>query len=345
MEILAGLAGKGPLFDMHVHPFNIADPLPGYKETSPGSGVFGQDSGGRDYEPPVLEYSRFEDQRAWENAVQNPGLLRKFYLLKSRSLYRFTGPGVFREHMDLAGVSHALLLPIALPGDEGDLQIAEMARIFGKQSGFSLAYSVPDNCRTQDIVDRVGNARNMYGISAIKIQPAITGIDLLSREGGERLHMILEASRKHRLPVLIHGGYTRGFAAEERVAFGCLDKLMRVDWKTTTQPVVIAHAGLYDCPKSEVRNCSFPQISRLLEKNEHLLVDISGLPSWAMEMIFEKIDAGKILFGSDGLYNPIWAVAACAIEAIIKTGNPPERIFHKIAHENPKRYFECFKNL
>ena len=341
LGILEDLAREGPLFDFHVHPFNIADPVPFYSELSPSqAGVFGQGAGC--YVPPVWEPQKMEDDPENRKEVPNRNLVKKFNLLKSRSLYKFTGPKVLMDHMNLAGISHVLLLPVALPEENGDAQITEMARLFGEQEGFSLGYSVPNDCEATDIVQRVGLVKERFKISALKIQTAITGINPGSREGLERLHLILEASRQHALPVIIHGGYTREFAAAESENFGCLDRLQRVEWKTTDQPVIIAHAGFFDCSQEEVEVSGFSRISTLLSKNDHLLVDIAGLPPWAMEIVIGRMDGERILFGSDALYNPPWKIAVRALKAMMKTGRDAEKMFHQIACINPIKHFHCF---
>jgi hypothetical protein len=338
LGILENLAGEGPLFDTHVHPFNIADPVPSYTELGPSqAGVFGQGSGS--YEAPVLELSRMEDDTDSGNRIRNKDLLRKFNLLNSRSLYKFTGPRVLKDHMALAGISHAFLLPVALPGEHGDLQMAEMARLFSGQEGFSLGYSVPNEYKGAEIIKQVGLVKERFNISVLKIQTAITGIDPFSSKGLERLHLILEASRVHELPLVVHGGYSEEFAPAESVNFGCLDRLQRVDWKVTEQPVVIAHAGFYGCSRDEIEDARFPQISALLSENDHLLVDIAGLAPWALEVVMERIDQERILFGSDALYNPPWKVAVNALKAMMRTGRDAEKIFHQIACVNP---IKCF---
>ena len=119
LGILEELAGEGPLFDIHVHPFNIADPVPGYTELNPSQkGVFGQGEG--NYVAPEWEPEKMADDPENGNETRNRDLVKKFNLLKSRSLYKFTGPRVLRDHMTPAFISHVLLLPVALPEENGD---------------------------------------------------------------------------------------------------------------------------------------------------------------------------------------------------------------------------------
>ena len=338
LGILEELAVEGPLFDIHVHPFNIADPVPLYTESTPSQkGVFGQGAG--DYVAPEWEPEKMADDPENGNEIKNRDLVKKFNLLKSRSLYKFTGPGVFRDHMTPACISHVLLLPVALPRENGDSQITEMARIFGGQEGFSLGYSVPNDCQASDIVGRVGEVKERFKISALKIQTAITGIDPGSPNGLERLHLILEASREHSLPVIIHGGYTREFVPARSEEFGCLDRLQRVEWNATDQPVVIAHAGFFGCGREEVENSSLSRISTLLAKYDHLLVDVAGLKPWALEIVMERMDGERILFGSDALYNSIGNMVLRSLKTMMKTGRDARKMFRQIACINPGRHF------
>jgi hypothetical protein len=312
--------------------------VPHYTESGPARrGVFGKGPGS--YEPPEWEPEKATEDRDERGAVQNPDLVKKFNLLKSRSLYRFTGPGVFRDHMAPAGISRVLLLPVALPEEKGDGQIAEMERIFGGQEDLLLGYCLPNDCPDADVGRRIDGVKERFRISAIKIQTAVTGIDPGSAGGLERLHLILEASRKNALPVVIHGGYTREFAAARAEEFGCLDRLQGVEWGVTDQPVVIAHAGFFGCSREEVENNVLSRITALLDKHRHLLVDTAGLEPWALEVVMGRMDEERILFGSDALYNSTGNMALRSIAAMMRAGRDAVKMFHQIACLNPARVF------
>lgn len=342
LSILTELAGSVELFDIHTHPFNVADSIPSYQETSARTGIFSRGDG--HYVPPDLETEEFgkdvignEDGKN-ENIHFNQHLLKKFYLLKSRKTYNFTGPGVLIDQMALAGIKRALLLPVARPEDKGDTQMLEMERLFGAHRNFTMGYCVPNDCNNEKIVQEVGRVRNRFKVAALKIHPNITGIDPSSRGGLDRIHHILEASKTHQLPVIVHGGYSREFSDGDAVNFGCLDRLVHVAWETTDQPVIIAHAGLFGCSREEILKSGIPRIKNLLVKHDHLLVDLAGLGSWTIQMVVNKLESERILFGSDALYFSILRSAVLTLIALMRTDFDAARIFHKFAGINPGRY-------
>lgn len=343
LSILTELAGSEELFDIHTHPFNVADSVPSYeKETSGRTGIFTRGYG--HYVPPGLETEEFDENVISTEDEKNGDvqfdqhLLKKFYLLKSRKTYNFTGPGVLIDNMALAGIKRALLLPVARPEDEGDAQMLEMERLFGAHQNFLMGYCVPNDCKIDKIVQEVGRVRNRFKVAALKIHPNITGIDPSSRGGLDRIHHILEASKTYRLPVIIHGGYSREFSDGDAMNFGCLNRLVNVAWETTDQPVIIAHAGLFGCGREEILKSGLPQIMSLLIKHDHLLVDLAGLGQWTIQMIVKKLEPERILFGSDALYFSIWRSAVLTLIALMKTDFDAGQIFHRFAGINPGRY-------
>ena len=342
LDILTELAASEELFDIHTHPFNVADSVPAYRETSPRTGIFTRGYG--HYVPPDPEAKKWDEGAAGEgdgkggDVKVDQHLVRKLYLLKSRSTYNFTGPTVLNDQMALAGIKHALLLPVARPEDKGDDQMLEMERLFGAHQNFSMGYCVPNDCPTEKIVGDVGRIRNRFKVAALKIHPNLTGIDPSCRRGLDRMHHILEASRTYRLPVIIHGGYSKEFSDGDAVSFGCLDRLVHVAWETTDQPVIIAHAGFFGCGREEITNSGFPQLENLLVKHDHLLVDLAGLGPWVIQMIVKKIEKERILFGSDALYFSIQSSAVHTLVALMQTGFDAGRMFHRFAGINPARY-------
>ena len=103
-------------------------------------------------------------------------------MLLVRKLYRHTGPRVLGDHMALAGIDRALLLPVAPASGTNDGEMDALEEMFGDDPRFLFAVSVPNSVATGGIAGFIARAVSTRRVRAVKLHPAITGIDLGSRQ-------------------------------------------------------------------------------------------------------------------------------------------------------------------
>jgi hypothetical protein len=115
-----------------------------------------------------------------------------------------------------------------------------------------------------------------------------------------------------------------------------------MDWGISNEPVVIAHAGAFQCGVTELEKDVFPIIGSMLRGNDNLFVDISGLCFRSLTMVLSEVDNDRILFGSDALYEPQWASVVMLMRALEGKEKNVEESYIRISSENPSR--TIFKN-
>jgi predicted TIM-barrel fold metal-dependent hydrolase len=150
----------------------------------------------------------------------------------------------------------------------------------------------------------------------------------------------LEASRATGVGVIAHGGRSPYVSNSEAVDYGTLDNWKHVDWTITDQPVVIAHAGIFGYETAEAIDHVLPVLSGLLDRNDHLSVDLSGLELDAMVAVLNRIDTDRVLFGSDALYYAQWEAMVRFSRALELSDKTYEESFHTVASLNPSRLVE-----
>ncbi len=324
------------LIDMHVHPFEIIYKGLKYNKKNLHYGVYSLNN--QTYVPPQITENVIEKKINEKFEQYGENIKRKMLLLKAMCLYAHVGPEVIGDHMKICGVDKVLLLPVLTPDETSEVQMEMMAEIFGEDKRFIFGYCVPNYIQNNQISKVVKNAILKYNIKAIKIHPNISGIDLTTNFGRERIERILEASRDTGLMVIVHGGRSPDINNSETIAYSVLKNLQAIDWGITREPVVIAHAGTFGHDSLEVVNDVLPVLNKLLSKYNNLLVDVSAVNIETLCLILKNIDFDRILFGSDSFYKIQWHGVVGLLYALKKTKNNCENGFVKIASVNPMRY-------
>lgn len=320
-----------PFVDAHVHPFDVL--VGGQRYHPETDGVYGAFDA--TYRPPRLEKVLEDPAGSGTAGSPSSDIAARFFLLSVRRLYAHTGPAVLADHLDLAGIERCLLLPVAGTRDDGHFR--RMISLFGDDPRFVLGYCAPDEVATDRIVGAVGRAVADHGVRVLKIHPGVQGIDVRTRGGMERVEGVLDASRIHGLGVVVHGGLSPYTPHHEAVTFGSLAHLARVDWSITPQPVVIAHAGAFGVPGSDVASDVLPDLERLLGAHGHLDVDVAGLGLDAMRALLSRVPVKRVLFGSDALYYSPFETLVRLVHALEQNGLDVYEGLRRIAGVNPLR--------
>jgi len=336
LKIVKDLKRSYKLYDVHAHFCEIFSHDIKYSPHPNISGLYTVDRS-LSYLPPKITDFFVQDEIKTNKIFENfrrPPILRK----KLRKIYTHTGPKVFEEHMILCGVDEVLLLPVAPFNGTVEKQMIDMQRMFGNNDKFSFAWSVPNVISNHNIYDSTVRAIQNFNIKAIKLHPNITGIDLTSTTGIERVESILHACEKQKLTLLVHGGKSPLAGEPKTRSFSTINNLEKINWKASSSPVVICHGGFYGCAISEIENDILPKLKKLLSTSDNIVVDVSGLDINAMVLLLKNIDSNRVLFGSDALYEPQWQAIVKLMISIDKITKKHERMFLAIVHKNPEKY-------
>jgi len=323
------------LFDIHAHPFEIIFNQFHYRMKPDQGGLYSIDAS--PYQPPKLTALRLEN--AFRADSQTEGDLRGgLSWIALREVYSHTGPKVFDDHMNLSGIDQVLLLPVASPGEATDQSMETLIEMFGPDGPFLFGCSIPNRIRHEDMSEFLKERIKRYGIEAVKLHPNITGIDLGTRQGKERVEGILKACGELELPLIIHGGRSPVVKNSKTSEYGMLRYFQDIDWKISPEAVVIAHAGGYGCSPGELEEEVLPILQRLLSRYPNLMIDLSGLEMNVLGLFFRKVDLGRILFGSDGLYTAPWAALVKIAHALLREGLNLEKGLIEIVSLNPSMF-------
>lgn len=303
-EIIKDVKASGAvLLDTHMHPLEIILDEFRYERNKAVKGVFS--FGEEEYAPPTL--SKIKQGIPGRSSIQyDPVLFHKLAILTLRRRYMHIGPKVLEDNMDLCGIDKGLLLPVAPVAGGADDLMSRVQRYYGENDRFIMGYSIPNTVPDADIEQDIAKAREKHNAKAIKIHPSITGIDLQSPAGKERVERILSAGGSLGMPVVIHGGRSPEMQDIRCREYAYIDHLMRLDFSMTQSPVIIAHGATFGCGDDECEEKVIPLLKRLLERNDNLFVDTAGVSLRALELMFSHIDSKRIAFGSDALYLPQW---------------------------------------
>lgn len=323
------------LADVHVHPFEVIFSGLKYRKKAVDGRFYSQNES--TYKPPEIADVRTAGtpSAACWNLV-NENVRKKYLMFNLGKLYHHTGRQVFLDQMAVSGIDTVLLLPVSRPDSANDEQLELLAAMFGDDSRFALGYAVARNVSRDRIAGKVARAASRHHVRAVKIHPAITGINVCERSGLEHVEAILGACREHDLRVVVHGGRSPEVQTRETITYGELDRLERVDWSLAGNPVVIAHAGVYGYDESEAGPC-LATLQRIMARHDNVMVDVSGLRHGLLCLVLAKIDPQRILFGSDALYCPQWRALVNLYHALQQTGSRTDGLFVKIASTNPVR--------
>ena len=336
LSTILNISKSVTLTDGHVHPYEVMYDQGRYEPNSQTEGVFS--TGNVKYVPPRIgsfecnEGIGFSSDASEERA-------ERMMLLALRCLYVHSGPRTCMDQAMIAGIKRLVLLPVAQPGRTAETRLAEMARIFGGDPRFILGYSLPNTLAAEEVEEDVRRNRGIYGIEVLKVHPNLSGHDLSSTAGLDRVNALLDSSKKNNLPVIIHGGPSPRMKCAAYRNNGVLQNLAKIDFGRTDWPVVIAHAGVYGLSFEEVQSAAIPILVKLLNKHEHLFIDTSSLSLSSIEVILKTVDSRRIIFGSDAFYEYSWKSAVRIFSVIEKIFSKYEDMFARIVGQNANNIY------
>lgn len=336
LAIIQEIGASVCLTDSHVHPFDVLFDLGKYQVDSSCNGLYADGRGL--YTPPQIGPVSLgsPDPPPADAPID---MVKRMMMLSMRHLYAHTGPHCWNAHADMAGIGRFAMLPVSQPGNTSEARMAEMVQMFGDDPRFLLGYCLPNVLLPDQVEADVCRAVENYGIRVLKVHPTLSGHILTETEGRDRLNALLHASRSARLPVVLHGGPSLNMGDLMASVQGELENLAQLELGATDQPVVIAHAGAFGLDAEETRLRILPKLQGLLSRHDHLLVDTSALPAETLGQVLEEVDASRIVFGSDALYEPPWKAAVKLYWILEQKFSRPEQLFAQIAGENPEKLF------
>ncbi len=334
LKIIKEFKGHNKFYDVHVHPYEIIFNLYAYSPAPLHKGLYSL--GGAPFHPPKI--TELELEETSQPPMKNQNLRPEFHLLTLRKIYFHTGPKLFKQHMELSGIDKVLLLPVAPSMEDMDKPWETMVDMFNGEGRFSLALSVPNTIEVNQIDQFIEEKIRQYKIQALKLHPNITGIDLGSKKGKERVEAILEACRRFKLPLIIHGGRSPLLKNPAAKEYGIIKNFKDIAWDISSEAVVISHAGGYGYNLTEMEQEVLPTLKKLLSKHSNLMIDISGLEVDSLAVILKNIDLVRILFGSDALYTSPWTVLVKLTHAIERERMDLEETLVTIISVNPSKY-------
>ncbi|MGE5223186.1 MAG: amidohydrolase family protein [Omnitrophica WOR_2 bacterium] len=321
------LGASYPFIDFHAHPYDVYSADTAYQENSQVEGLFSK--GAFAYHPPEIESDAGHPRQPLSKSA---GAIR----LASRLTYTHTGPKVFSDQLEQAGISGALLLPVARrPGTAWNLLDAT-SEMFSMDSRLFLGCPFPVGLKPEELYDFYFSALQAKGIRVIKIHPNLAGIDPLTTSGIELIEATLVAANSLGLPVIVHTGFTPGLDPAGGGDYAALANLASLNWSLTSAPVILAHAGCYGLNETESDGV-ISLLETLLEKNLHLLADTSALQPAVLQLLLSSMDSSRLIFGSDTLYFPIWKAWIAFLRALRFSSARPDDDLVKIASLNPAR--------
>jgi predicted TIM-barrel fold metal-dependent hydrolase len=338
LSVIYDLKTKYKFYDVHVHPFDIISPTCNYKSGSNHSKISALRNAKNS--APTIEALDL-DSKNFSKTIQDPKN-KLTSIIASRRLYSHVGPTVFEHQMNLGGIDKALLLPVAPPQGPVDEQMKKILEIFGRNNRFLFAGSVPNTIETKNISHFIEEQVNQFDIRAIKIHPNITNINFISPAGKEKVERILETCGHFRLPIIVHGGRSPILNDIKASENGCIKNFENINWGLSTEPVIIAHGGLFGCDLQEIEHEALPVLQKLLSKHSNVMIGISGIDFAPLFAILKQIDPSRILFGSDALYYKQWAMILKLTHALKKLKADLITALPQIVSINPSN--TIFKN-
>ena len=334
LSLVRSLKPSIKFYDVHVHPYEVLFDQFSYSFDLNQKNVLSVD-GNRYRAPYVSELKLGEEVR--ESVMSRSFNLQKISLLRLRHLYGHVGEHVFYDHMDLCGIDAALLLPIAPSSGEFGRRMRWVKQHYQDERRFRIAGSVPNTVEIANVKHYVSMMKREFGIKALKCHPVVTGIDLRSTGGKERVDAMLDACRENGLPLIVHSGKNLPYWGAERGNWASLEHLQDIDWKISGEPVVIAHAGIHRCGIGEVERDLMTVLKKLLRLHTNMYVDTSGIGYELLCKVLREVDHDRLLFGSDALYDSQWGAVVMLLQALKDSDSIVEDSFIRIASINPAR--------
>jgi predicted TIM-barrel fold metal-dependent hydrolase len=318
-------------FDAHIHPTEIIFNLYSYREDPELKGLYAL--GKAKYRNPSLEdLLKENDGKTAVHSSKNYGRILPLML---RQVYSHTGPRVFGDYFDILSIDRALLLPVSPETGTVEEQMAASFEMFKDDDRFRLAGSVPNTVRNEYVASYLKGQIDDYGIVAVKVHPNVTGIDLATLAGKERVECILAAGGSLHLPVIIHGGRSE-ILGDTKGRFADMANFRDIDFKTSSN-VIIAHGGAYGMSDAEIADRVVPSLKKLLSAYGNLLIDLAGLRESAIVSLLSNVDSDRVLFGSDALYENEIAMGMRLLYALERTGAKSDDAPIRILSENAAR--------
>lgn len=333
LEWARDLGKNYPFLDLHVHPYEVLTGDVGFNPDPQIEGLFNK--GLFQYHPPVLD-----DINSSQPIPDN----QRSLLLSARLTYNHTGPKVLTDQIDLAGLSGALLLPVARTAGKAEEMLGVTQRMFEKEVRLFPGCALPIDIKPDELADFFRFARQRNGIRAIKFHHNLTGIDPLTKKGEELTNVTLVAAGELNLPIVVHGGRSPGLEPTESREYGIISRLATVDWSISTAPVILAHAGCYGLTHSE-SIVAISILNNLFEKHSNLMADTSNLEPPILQLVLEKITPTRLVFGSDALYVPVWKAWLRFLEALQLVSTHPDDDLICIASINSARCLSLYSDL
>lgn len=315
-----------PFLDFHVHPFDVLSADIEYQANGSLDGVFSR--GSACYHAPELDF------RGGVTLLQPVENTERALLLAARFAYAHTGAKVVSDQLDLVGISGALLLPVARVPGSAEKLLPAINRMFGGDDRFLPGCPFPVGVGCDDLRPFFRQARARWGVRAVKLHCNLAGLDLASRSGRDLMEATLEAAGALNLTIVLHGGRTPGLEPLERREYGRLSNLAQVNWGISSAPVVIAHAGCYALADDEIP-ATLRILDSLFDRYPNLMADTSNLGFSVLQKLLTSVDCGRLVFGSDALYIPIWRAWLRFLEALQLFSPCPDRDLLRIASVNP----------
>ena len=332
IHILRELKRHYKIYDIHLHAVEIILNLTNYRSTPGEKGLFSLD--GSKYIPPSIK--NIPNDKTVEKMTSLLEKRPEMIPMIVRKTYSHTGPKVFKAYFDTLGVDKGLLLPVAPLEKSIEPQMSKTLQMFKDDPRFCMAGSVPNTIENKDVETFLKKQIELYRIIAVKIHPNITGINIQTNKGKERIYNIICSSSRLGLPIIIHGGLSY-ISDKNRQGFSAISNLKEINYRSST-PIIIAHGGAYGYSITDVLYEIIPVLKKLLNSNDNVFVDVSALNHEKISAFLQNIGAKRILFGSDALYvNQILMIMRLMF-AIENSRLELESTLIKILSENPAKY-------
>lgn len=319
-----------PFWDFHIHPFDALTGDVNYHLDDSVNGLFAKGSGR--YHAPTPEFVAGSSDI--DDSLQRSSYSERAVLLASRFTYLHTGPKVFTDQLDVAGISRAVLLPVVREAGFAVTMLNTMGMMFSADNRFILGCPFPVGISCDKLLTYFCWARDTWNVRVIKLHPNLIDLNPSEQCGRDILDATLDASVVLKLPIIVHGGKTPGLEHVEKREHSILSHLAEVNWGISSTPIIIAHAGCYGLDEDEIPS-ALKLLNNLLEKYSNIMVDTSYLELPVLQKVLASVDCNRLIFGSDALYVPVWKAWVRFLKALRLVSSHPDEDLIRIASLNP----------
>lgn len=338
LEVARSISRSVPIIDAHVHATEVIFAKASYEAAPDGAGFLSATN--RQFIPPISRRVRLSSIEEETAKISDPMRARVSQMAFTQT-YQHSGPTVLEQHMHLAGVTHALLLPVVRRDAPIGKQMSMLHRFRKADRRFLFAYSLMPQQNEEDLENEILSAKDEYGISAVKLHPNISDFDV--RENYAWMERVLVACGELRLPVIVHGGRSPIYPDRRRSHHATLENLQSINWSATKEKVVLCHFGVYGFTRDEIERGQMALLKKILDQHENVVLDTSGVRYDVLDLMLSRLDRGRIIFGSDALYFPMWQSVVQLLHALQDLSGSVEESFIQIASENPINHLQLLK--